>query len=210
MRGTGKLLTALVAAAGLCGAGSVSAASFSTYSTFSDWQTAALLVGSPIINEDFADSTLATGLTITLGGNSPTGTIGGGIYHDVALTQFNAKNPVLNFSPGTLAVGADWDFTPGGAGDGIVLQMSTGDTLFIGNPPQGAFVGFFGFVSDTAITSIRLDSPQTGLEEFQSTDLWFLGQGQGGGGGTAPEPTPVWLLALALLGIWISRRTVNH
>jgi hypothetical protein len=146
----------------------VSKAALTTYTDLASWTAAA---GSPIVVEDFADYTLVPGLSISFGKNSPAGYIYGGTYNDVGVTQFNdANNPQLQFAGGTFVFGADWDLSPGGAGDGLILVLgfadSTSGILSIGNPPSGAFNGFFGFVSDVAVTSIRLDSPGTGVEGF--------------------------------------------
>jgi len=206
-----KLLGALVLGVAVAAVGSAGAATITPFNTFASWSAAA---GSPIINENFADTTLVPGLTITFGNNIPAGSISGGAYHDVAVTQFNdANNPKLGFSPATTAVGADWDFTPGGAGDGVILFITFSDastgSFFIGNPAGAVFVGFSGFVSDTAVTSIRMDSPSTGVEAFDITDLWFKGTGNGGGGGTVPEPATLGLVGLALLGFWGTSRRKN-
>ena len=154
---------------------SVSRAAVTTFLDLSSWLAAA---GSPIAVEDFADSTLVPGFTITFGQNIPAGNISGGTYNDVAVTQFNdAKNPKLGFAAGTFVFGADWDLGPGGAGDGLVLVLqftdSTTATLAIGNPLPNAFHGFFGFVSDVPVTSIRLDSPGTGVEAFALDNARF-------------------------------------
>ena len=175
------LLCCVFTTVALLASRNVSHAALTTYSTLASWTAAA---GSPIVVEDFSDSTLVPGFTITFGQNSPPGQISGGKYNDVGVTQFNdAKNPKLAFAGGTYVFGADWDFSPGGAGDGLVLVLtfadSTTTTLFIGNPSGGTFNGFFGFVSDVAVTSIRLDSPGTGVEAFAMDNARFrVGVGQ--------------------------------
>jgi len=179
-----------------------------TFNNLANWQAAA---GSPIVLEDFADNTLASGLTITFGNNIPAGSISGGVYSDVAVTQFNdAKNPKLGFGAGAFAVAADWDLTPGGPGDGLILALTFSDNslgqLVISNPLPNAFVGFFGFTSVKAVTSIRFDSPVTGQEEFNMDNLRFRTSSNGGGGGTVPEPTTLALLGLGLAGMTLRRR----
>ena len=124
------MVFALVASRGVC------RAALTTYLDLASWLAAA---GSPIVVEDFADSTFVSGFTIAFGQNSPPGYIGGGTYNDVAVTQFNdAKNPKLQFAGGTFVFGANWDLRPGGAGDGLVLVLmftdSTTTTLSIANP----------------------------------------------------------------------------
>lgn len=178
-----------------------------TFNNLANWQAAA---GSLIVLEDFADSTLASGLTLTFGNNIPAGSISGGVYSDVSLTQFNdAKNPKLGFGAGAFAVAADWDLTPEGAGDGLILALTFADNslgqLVISNPFPNAFVGFFGFTSDKAVTSIRLDSPVTGVESFNMDNLRFRTATNGGSGGTVPEPTTLALLGLGLAGMTFRR-----
>jgi hypothetical protein len=160
---------------GLLASSGVSRAAVTTFLDLPSWLAAA---GSPIAVEDFADSTLLPGFTITFGQNIPAGYIAGGTYNDVAVTQFNdAKNPKLLFAGGTFVFGADWDLGPGGAGDGLLLVLqftdSTTTTLSIGNPLPNAFQGFFGFVSDVPVASIRLDSPGTGVESFAMDNARF-------------------------------------
>lgn len=164
-----------VTAAALLASSGVSRAALTTYTDLTSWLAAA---GSPIAVEDFADGTLLPGFTITFGNNSPPGNIAGGTYNDVAVTQFNnANNPKLQFAGGTYVFGADWDLSPGGAGDGLLLVLtftdSTSTTLSIGNPLPNAFHGFFGFVSDVPVASFRLDSPGTGVEAFSMDNARF-------------------------------------
>ena len=54
---------------------------------------------------------------------------------------------------------------------------------------------------DVAITAIRFDSPFTGVENFTSDDLQFVGAGT-----SVPEPGTLALLGAALLGGVLARR----
>ena len=151
----------------------VAHAAVTPYSNLASWTAAA---GSSVLVEDFADSSLVPGLAIIFGKNIPAGSISGGTYNDVGVTQNNdAGNPKLDFGGGTFVFGADWDFAPGGAGDGLVIVLkfvdATSTFLFLGNPAGAAFNGFFGFVSDVAVSSIRLDSPD--VESFSMDNARF-------------------------------------
>ena len=193
-----KLLSTMtLALAGAFGMASAQAAPFTVYTDQSIWTTAAS--GSVVI-EDFADTTLQTGLS------TANGLISGGKFAATASTQFNdATNPRWNFT-GSTAFGADFDFEPGGAGDGLILAIGFADgstgSSFIGNPAGAAFAGFWGIVSTVAVTSVRFDSPFTGVEAFTADNLRFLGTGGGGGGGGGTVSLPSSLaLAAAALGL---------
>lgn len=191
-----RAVQAVVGAALFVSASSYSAV-LTTYTSRAAWATAA---ASALSTEDFADATLAPGLS------TANGSIGG-VFSGTANTQFNdGGNPRWNFAPGSAAVGADFDFTPGGAGDGVIFAITFADnslgSAFLGNPVGGIFQGFFGFVSDVAITAIRFDSPFTGVENFNADDLQFAVAG----GGTVPEPGTLALTGLALLSGLFARR----
>jgi hypothetical protein len=174
------------------------AATINTFTTLASWQTAA---GGSIVTENFADSTLIPGLSITFGTNIPAGSIGGGVYDDIAVTQVNdAKNPKINFSPATFAFGGDWDLAVGGRGAGLELHLTFSDNstadLFISNPAApNTFSGFFGFVSDTAVKSILINSGTvTGQEEFTMDNAYLPG-----GTTAVPEPSSLILLGTGIL-----------
>jgi hypothetical protein len=111
---------------------------------------------------------------------------------------------VFDFSPGTTAFGASFDLAPGGQGSGIFFEVTLaggGGTQQvlpgIVNPAGGTFNGFFGFVSDTAFTEVRLGSGFTGNgEQFNADNLEFAVPGQTS---TVPEPATLALLASGLL-----------
>ena len=195
-RNWGQRAAQAVVGAALFASASSYSAVLTTYTSRAAWSTAA---ASALSTEDFADATLAPGLS------TANGSIGG-VFSGTASTQFNdAGNPRWNFAPGSTAVGADFDFTLGGAGDGIIFAITFADnslgSAFVGNPVGGIFQGFFGFVSDVAITGIRFDSPFTGVENFTADDLQFAVAGT-----SVPEPGTLALLGAALLGGVLSRR----
>src|SRR4029077_3730414 len=149
MKKLGYCLVALAALA-FCG-GAAQGDTVTTYTSASTWQAA---VGSTT-TEDFADTTLATGLSATLGSNA---FIGSGVLNvNSQLLTFPTPS-VLTFSPGVTGFGGTFDLTPGGNGGGLDLLITfsnatTTDVFIAGTDPQ--FNGFFGVVSNgTTISSV--------------------------------------------------------
>lgn len=196
------------------------AAIITAYTDATTWASAA---GTPIATEDFTDTTLVPGLSVSLaGGGAITGgeissslavfglCIGGGVGCP-STTEFS-------FSPGTTAFGADWDLGPDGPGAGIdfLVTLAGGGTQFVSgitNPlTGGTFNGFFGFVSDTSFTSISLGSGFTGNgETFDADNVKFVGDGPqcglpGQPACPAPEPETFFLIGLGLISLAISLR----
>jgi hypothetical protein len=187
-----------------------------TFTNASTWQAA---VGSTT-TEDFADSTLATGLSVTFG--SSNAFIGNGVLNvNSQLLTFPTPS-VLTFSPGVTGFGGTFDLTPGGNGGGVDLfitfsNASTTDAFIAGTTPQ--FNGFFGVVSNgVAISSVTLKGASfTGNgESFTLDDLQYTtGTGTGGGPSTGgggsntgvPEPSTLLLSALGLGGLAVLKRS---
>ncbi len=183
--------------------------SVTTYTSASTWQAA---VGSTT-TEDFADSTLATGLSATFGSNA---SIGSGVLTVIGQLSTIPTPTVFTFSPGVTGFGGDFDLTLFGNGGGLDLLItfsntSTTDVFIAGTDPE--FNGFFGVVSNGAtISSVTLKGPFFGNgESFTLDNLQFsTGTGTGDNGGPStgvPEPSTLLLSALGLGGLAALKRT---
>lgn len=162
------------------------AANIQVFNNRTAWQTAASSSLFSITTEDFSDSTLDGGLSITAGG------VTNGAFSGSALPQVITPAGAFNFQHGVLAFGGDWDLTPGGSGGGVMLTATfeDGTKQLIGsmlNPSSTVqFNGFFGFVSDKPVVSINYQNPQvTGNPELFTLDnlsfrgdwAWWWGPG---------------------------------
>ncbi len=179
-----------------------------TYNNRTTWSTAA---GAPATTETFSGGGLAAGLT-TVGGS-----VSGGVFNAQGLpTVFpTGQRDGLGFNPGTLALGGDWDLSPGGPGAGLGFSFTfadatTQDFFALANPANGSFAGFFGFLADKAITSVSFYTGSlTGNSELFNLDNLTFGKGGSTGGGpttSVPEPTTLALLAGGLVMGWRFRR----
>jgi len=209
----------MLVASAFLGVSAAHAAVINTFTSQSAFDTAATAGGQSIKTEDFTDTTLVPGLTLVSAGG---GSISGGILSN-AVAVFGLcidggagcpSTTVFDFSPGTTAFGASFDLSPGGQGSGIFFEVTLagGGTQTISpgiqnpaSPPGATFNGFFGFVSDTAFTEVRLGSGFTGNgETFNADNLEFVGAG------TTAVPVPATLALLASGLFLVSVRLVKR
>jgi hypothetical protein len=181
-----------------------------TYTDRATWSTAA---GNPSTTETFSGGPLATGLT-----TSGSAYVSGGVLNGQGLPQIfpSSQWDGLGFNAGTLALGGDWDLSPGGPGAGLGFRFTFADATTqnwfgLVNSTSGPFAGFFGFIADKAITSISFYTGSlTGNSElFKLDNLTFGSAGGNGGGGSTPVPEPSTLALLAgglLMSGWRFRR----
>ena len=151
MRNVVLLAAAMVAIA--CWAGIASAATITVYTDKTEWQDA---LGGLYLTEDFADALLNAGVSHV---STESGHINPAqeCYQDV-LTSLSQNEPmtVWIFEPRIAAFGGDWTLGgPGGSGNSLRVYIA-GDSLYVGAISNSFNGGFWGFISDTAFSSVTL------------------------------------------------------
>jgi hypothetical protein len=163
------------------------AANIQVFTNRTSWEAATSSSFFSTTTEDFTDSTLDGGLSITAG------SVGNGVFSGAAAPLAFPGPGAFKFQHGVLAFGGDWDLTPGGSGGGVMLTATFDDntTQLIGsmlNPSSATqFNGFFGFVSDKPVITITYQNPNvTGQTELFNLDNasfrgdWWWWWGPGG------------------------------
>lgn len=139
-------------------------AQYTVYNDLSSWSAA---IGGPSLLEDFSDTTLNSGLSFS----TTTGSISGGRLNDVL---FAARQSIFTFAPNVYAVGGNFDLTPNGRGVGLQVELVTvaGNVLVSSQIPNTANGGFFGIISDNAISKVILRAgTQTGTGPAETYNL---------------------------------------
>lgn len=174
------------------GAASIVNASVLTFTDRNAWIAA--VNGS--FNELTFDSASTPGLSITEIGSGHSSGISGGVYHDRVVRDDSFTT--YTFANAVYAVGANWDLTPGGAGQGLQLFAgSEAITPQIANSYAGQF---FGFVSTNAFTSFSVKAGSDGgiAETHDVDNLLFAA--------AVPEPETYAMLLSGLCAIGLARR----
>lgn len=118
----------------------------------------------PVTLEDFNDDTLAAGLTI----DSDAGDRQGNHYED-RLTRRGGETTSFIFANPVNGVGGFINLSPGGLGQGIRFHVNSGST-YIGQLLLIPGNRFWGVISDTAFSDIRLSAGQG----FGSAETYHL------------------------------------
>jgi len=145
--------------------------------------------------EDFSNLTLVTGLTFV----SSAGNISGGRFNDVvSLAGSNTTSTTFSFASGTKGFGGSFSLSPGGFGQGLAFFINGTDEV----TGIDELDGFYGFVSGTPFTSVRITGAflLEGIQETYTLDnLQF-------GASVVPEPMTWAMMILGLGAVGVSMR----
>ena len=136
-----------------CWATTRGATTVAIYTDKTEWQNA---LGGQYLTEDFADTLLNAGVSYV---STESGHINPAqeCYQDVLASQSqNEPMTVWTFEPQVAAFGGDWTLGgPGGSGNSLHVYTA-GDSLYVGAISNSFNGDFWGFISDTAFSSVRL------------------------------------------------------
>jgi len=173
-------------------------ASYITFTDRSAWETAV----SGSFSEETFNTTSPTGFTIEQVGSGHSTGISGGVFHDRVVLDTTYTN--YHFSSLINAFGANWDLTPGGAGQG--LQLFAGSQLITPQIPNTYTGGFFGLVSTTAFSLVSVHAGSfSGIAETHNVDNLVFASAV-----PEPESYALMLAGLALMGAVARRRKANQ
>ncbi len=137
----------------LLGMNLASPAELTIYTDKTQWQTA---LAGLYMTEEFSDSQLNQGVSFV---STESGHINPaqGYYQDVLATESqNAPITVWSFTPAIIAYGGNWTLGgPGGSGNSLLVYLAD-SSLYVGAISNSYGGEFWGFISDTPFTSVKL------------------------------------------------------
>lgn len=176
-------------------ASAVRAVTVTIYTDKTQWESA---LGGQFLSEDFADSQLNDGVSFV---STESGHINPAeeCYQDVLASQSqNEPMTIWSFSPEIAAYGGDWALGgPGGSGNSLLVYIAD-FSLYVGAISNNYGGEFWGFISDTPFTSVRLVGGPGSHQQNYRLDNMVYSQ--------VPEPAAMSLLTLGGLML-IRRRT---
>ena len=173
-------------------------ASFITFTDRAAWEAA---VSGSFAQESFDDAVLS-GFSLEEVGTGHSSGISDGVYHDRTVLDDTYTN--YHFNSMINAFGANWDLTPGGAGQSLRLFLG-GElvTPQIANTFNG---GFFGVVSTTSFNLVTVRSGSfPGVAETHNVDNVVFTSAV-----PEPESYALMLAGLGLMGAIARRRKAKQ
>ncbi len=129
------------------------AATVTVYTDKTQWETA---LAGQFVTEDFADDELNAGVSFV---STESGHVNPAqeCYQDVLASQSqNEPMTIWSFIPPIAGYGGNWTLGgPGGSGNSLLVYIPD-LSLYVGAIPNSYGGGFWGFVSDTPFTSVKL------------------------------------------------------
>jgi hypothetical protein len=166
------------------------------YTDKTAWENA---LGGQFLTEDFADAQLNTGVSYV---SSESGHINPAQqnYQDVlASVSQNEPMTTWSFTPEITAYGGNWTLGgPGGSGNSLQVYIAD-SSLFVGSIPSSYGGGFWGFISNSPFTSVKLIGGTGTNQQHYALDNMVYS--------AVPVPASVWLFCSGILGlIGLARR----
>lgn len=166
-----------------------------TYTDKTAWENA---VKGPFVTEDFNDERLNDEISLF---SSESGHVNPafGYYQDVLTSQSgNEPYTVWSFAPQIMAYGGTWTLAgPGGSGNSLLVYLAD-SSLFVGAISNGYDGEFWGFISDTPFTSVKLIGGTGQHQQIYKLDDMVYS--------SVPEPGTFCLLGGGLIGILLVLR----
>ncbi|OHB60806.1 MAG: hypothetical protein A2Y12_19525 [Planctomycetes bacterium GWF2_42_9] len=170
----------------ICFTATSNASILTVYTDETLWKNA--LCGN-FMTEDFADSQLNSGVSFV---SSESGHINpAGEYYQDVLMSGSQNEPMTTwfFDPQIKAFGGYWTLGgPGGSGNSLLVYLAD-SSLYVGSISNSYGGEFWGFISDTRLTSIKLIGGNGDNQQNYQLDNMVYSQ--------IPEPAIISLLAIA-------------
>ena len=167
------------------------------YTDKTAWENA---LGGQFLTEDFADAQLNTGVSFV---STESGHINPAEenYQDVLASESqNEPMTIWSFAPEITGYGGNWTLGgPGGSGNSLLVYIAD-SPLYVGSISNSYGGEFWGFISDSPFTSVKLiGGGGSNQQNYRLDDMVYS---------PVPEPGTLWLLIGGLIGLLAWRRRV--